>query len=110
MLKPQLQLIVLNFIPDRRSSKNCIGTVSFFKVCEPLATSTHKVIEHGVGRDRGHKKLRVTMENKFEHWCSQLSGGLHLDNCLLPGTSRGLSRKYDLASPGLCIGCVGGSG
>ena len=56
-------IIVLNFIPDHRSSKNCMGTVSFFTVLR-----TRKVIEHDVGRERGHIKLRVSMENKFEQW------------------------------------------
>ena len=55
-------LVVLNFILDRRSSKNCMGTVLFFTVRKSLVTCTHNVIEHSVGRERGPKKLRVSME------------------------------------------------
>ena len=55
-------LIAFNFIPDRRSSNNCMGTAPFFTVCEPLAPCTHKVIEHSMGREQGPNKLRVSME------------------------------------------------
>ena len=47
-----VRLIFLNFIPYCRSSKNCMGTVHFFTVWEPLVTYTHKVIEHSVGREQ----------------------------------------------------------
>ena len=49
-----------------------MGNVPFFTSWEPLATFTHNVIEHRVGRERGTKKLRVSME---QIWALVAYGG-----------------------------------
>ena len=58
-------LSVLNFIPDRRSSKTCKWTVAFLKV---ESTCTHKVIVYSFGRFVQLSVIYNTNpQNKREH-------------------------------------------